>query len=179
MEYFDGSRTKGPYTFSGPIGKQLENCEQRDIVQFRAIESIIPEVNCNGLSADQQYLLDMCKAINAGHCSRDLEKKLPGKLSHARWLTTANRILRLYISTENPSEELLLLTEYTLKVYARVWFSIKMKPSCKYGGLHVLELVHFSRYLDGSIKKILDPVIQRNAYFAHPDNLLLCMVSDE
>ena len=66
-----------------------------------------------------------------------------------------------------------------MKVYARVWFCIKTKPSCKYGALRVWEMIHFSRYLNESLKKIIDPVIQRNAYFSDPDNLLLCMISDD
>ena len=72
-----------------------------------------------------------------------------------------------------------LLAEFVVKVYARIWFCIKTKPSCRYGGLHVWQMIHFSRYLCDSLKAVLDPVIQRNAYFAHSDNLLLCMIADE
>ena len=35
-----------------------------------------------------------------------------------------------------------------------------------------------SRYLSPKHKKIADPVIHRNAYFAHPENLLLAMMTD-
>ena len=100
-------------------------------------------------------------------------------MSHARWLTTANRILRLYVATSNPHGPLILLAEFVMKVYARVWFCIKTKPSCKYGGLHVWETINFSRYLDDSLRQIIDPVIQRNAFFAHPENMLLCMLVDD
>lgn len=37
--------------------------------------------------------------------------------------------------------------------------------------------IHFTRYLSDPLKKVLDPVIQRHAYFAHPENLLLCMIA--
>ena len=35
-----------------------------------------------------------------------------------------------------------------------------------------------SRYLSPKHKRIVDPVIHRNAYFAHPENLLLAMMTD-
>ena len=35
-----------------------------------------------------------------------------------------------------------------------------------------------SRYLSPEHKKIVDPVIHRNAYFAHPENRLLAMMTD-
>lgn len=34
------------------------------------------------------------------------------------------------------------------------------------------------KYLDESVKKIVDPVVQRNAFYAHPENLLLIMLAD-
>ena len=37
----------------------------------------------------------LCSAVLPGHCLHDLANKEPGKMSHARWLTTANRVLKL------------------------------------------------------------------------------------
>jgi len=179
LQHIDGGKTTGPNTYAGPIGQQLLNCEQLKVGNFDVIESEMPDINCDDLSTDQKYLLDICNAVRGGLCSDDLANREPGKMSHARWLTTANRILRLYIATENPTEQLKHLSEFVVKVYARLWFCIKSKPSCKYGSLHVWEMIHYSRYLDDSLKKVIDPVIQRNAYFAHPDNLLLCMIADD
>ncbi len=179
IQHVDGSKTTGPNTYSGPIGKQLETCEQLNIADFEAIEGEISDMTCSDLSTDQQYLLEICKAVCRGHCPHDLATRQPGKMSHARWLTTANRVLRLYVGTEQPTTELKQLAKFVIKVYARLWFSIKSQSSCKYGGLHVWEMIHCSRYLDESLKQVIDPVIQRNAYFAHPENLLLCMLVDE
>ena len=41
-------------------------------------------------------------------------------MAHSRWLTTANRILRLYVSTDKPSQALKIIIEYIMKVYAPV-----------------------------------------------------------
>ena len=174
-----GVKQLGPNTYSGTIGKQLETCEQLSVVVFEAIESDMPSVDGVDLSTDQKYLHDICNAVRSGRCSDDLSKRGPGKMSHARWLTTANRVLRLYVATLNPTAELKQLSEFVIKVYARVWFCIKTKPSCKYGGVHVWQMIQFSRYLTDPLKQVIDPVIQRNAYFAHPENLLLCIIADE
>jgi len=66
-----------------------------------------------------------------------------------------------------------------MKVYAPVWFAIKRQSSCRYGTLHLFQTILKSRYLSQDLKSIIDPVIQRNAYFAHPENILLCMLADD
>ena len=45
-------------------------------------------------------------ALISGFYSNDLSNRDLGKINHARWLTTANRLNRLYVSTEEPSNEL-------------------------------------------------------------------------
>lgn len=68
----------------------------------------------------------ICMVVISGVCTEQLSKKDPVRLFHSRWLTTANRILRYYVSVENPSEELLMLATYIVKVYAPMWFCIKL-----------------------------------------------------
>ena len=36
-----------------------------------------------------------------------------------------------------------------------------------------------SRYQMDELNAMVDPVIQRNSYFAHPENLLLSMMTDD
>lgn len=128
IEKFDGKIT-GPFGFVGPIGKQLPGCHNKPIVNYTAVDSplarIIPDLDIVDLSSDQKYLLAICKSVISGVPEEGLEGKSPGKLSHARWLTTANRILRLYISTDSPCETLQKLTEFIVEVYAYCWFTIK------------------------------------------------------
>ena len=59
------------------------------------------------------------------------------------------------------------------------WFNIKIHPSCKYGARHLFKVIQQSRYLSQELRDKVDPVLQRNAYFAHPENLLLAIISDE
>ena len=139
----------------------------------------MPTVVLKDLSRDQQYLWEMCDSVSKGLCSLDLSKKNPGALNHSRWLTTANRLLRLYVASDKPSANLVHLVNYIVRVYAPLWFSIKMNPSCKDGARHLFHTIQLSRYLPQELRDIIDPVIQRNGYFGHPENLLLAMVSDE
>lgn len=178
MEHLDGV-TAGPRAFAGIIGKSLSTCEQLPIVAFEPIESNDLSVTVSDLSTDQQYMLEMFEAVRTGSCSEYLSKRDPGPLSHSRWLTAANRLLRLYVSTINPSNALRDLVVYLMKVYIPMWFQIKCQPSCKNGAIHVWNTICKTRYLTDELKAVVNPVIQRNAYFGHPENILLAMISDE
>ncbi|KAL4084226.1 hypothetical protein QTP88_028052 [Uroleucon formosanum] len=116
FQHLDG-KTTGPNGFSDSIGKQLEICHKLPVVEFVRIESNLPYLkNEVDLSTDQKYLFEMCLSISNGNCSIDLSRRNPGKQTHSRWLTTANRILRLYISIKSPTENLKILAEFLLKV---------------------------------------------------------------
>lgn len=67
-------------------------------------------------SKDQSYFYRIAEAVLTGI----LANNLPSKMSHARWLTRANRILRLYVPSENASANLITLTTYIVKDYTRV-----------------------------------------------------------
>lgn len=177
FQHIDGS-TSGPHTFSGTIGRELENCGKIPITQFQPIPTNLPELSAEDISTDQKYLYRIVKAVSTGIFPSDLAHKSPGKMSHARWLTRANRILRLYVSVDTASANLITLATYIVKVYAPVWFSIKTRPNYMDGSRHLFKLIELTRYLSTTLKAVIDPVIQRNSYFAHPENLLLAMMTD-
>lgn len=173
--------TNGPKGYSGPIGVALTDCEKRSVVSFRPIVGSLPLISedvVNDLSEDQKYLYKMCKVVESGHCPPQVADCQPGKMSHSRWLTTANRVLRLYVSSIKPSTNLKVLAKFIVMVYAPVWFLIKSKCSFENGALHLYKIMMWSRYLPKCLKAIIDPVIQRNAYFAHPENILVTMLFD-
>jgi len=66
-----------------------------------------------------------------------------------------------------------------MKVNSTGWFSINMHPSCKYGTRHLFKTIQQSRYLSKELRDIVDPILQRNGYFGHPENPLFAMISDE
>jgi len=178
MQKTDGV-TSGPKAFTGVIGKALATCEQLPVIKYNPISfDNCPSLHDVELSNDQKYLYDMCTAVSTGNCSESLAVMKPGPLVHSRWLTTANRLLRLYVSSESPSDSLTDLVTYVVKVYAPVWFQIKVFWACSEGARHVWQLIKYSRYLKPELRSIMDEVMQRNGYFCHSENLLLAMAMD-
>jgi len=132
--------------------------------------------NIPDLSTDQDQLLKMCSAVSSG---ADVALRKPGPVVQSRWLTTAIRILRYYISCDRPTKELRQLAEFIMKVCAPVWFKIKSSPTIADGARHFFDMVQKSRFLQGESKKCVDEVLKRNAFFAHPENVLIAIITDE
>ena len=103
----------------------------------------------------------------------------PGNISHSRWLTVANRILRLYASTQNPSSQLIKLVKFVMLVYVPTWFDVKLHGSIITGSKLFFNCLRRVRDLDLEIKSIVEPVAQRNGFFAHHENVLLNICSDD
>ena len=82
LKHVDDSKTTGPDTYSGIIGKQLEICEHLSIVVFKTIESDLPYVGSGDLSTDQNNLLDIFKVTVA-------EKPPEYRLGDARYWSAA------------------------------------------------------------------------------------------
>ncbi|GBL85132.1 hypothetical protein AVEN_221343-1 [Araneus ventricosus] len=76
-------QTAGPRSFSGPIGQQLTCYEKLPVVNYEPIDCLIPDIDRNLLSKDQQYLLDISKPITLGHCPEDLANRDHGSLFHS------------------------------------------------------------------------------------------------
>ena len=54
-----------------------------------------------------------------------------------------------------------------------------MRPSVKFGAVHVFKLAQKTRQLPDRVRKIIDPVIQKNPHFCHPENIFISKVRDE
>ncbi|GBM98254.1 hypothetical protein AVEN_168781-1 [Araneus ventricosus] len=122
---------------------------------------------------------EISQEVRLGNCSYELARHSPGTLSHSRWLTTANRILRLYDSSLAPSLKLEQIVEFAMKFYIPNWFNIKTKHSLKDGAKHVWNTISRCRYLSQDLKDVVNGVICRNSFFAYPENILLCMLKNE
>jgi len=44
---------------------------------------------------------------------------------------------------------------------------------------HLWKLINYTRYLPVNLREVVDPVIERNAYFAHPENFIISRLTDE
>ena len=176
MQKLDG-KTSGPTGFTEEIGKALKDFEKLAVnIHFTPITTEFTNIDCNDLSTDQKYLLEIHRAVSQGVVDDPVFKRDPGTLNHSPWLTTANRLLRYYA---NPSRNLFLVAEYVMKVYAPVWFKIKCSPSVINGAKHLHEAIKKTRCLSPAIQEMVMPILQKNGYFAHSENVLLAMVNDE
>ena len=77
---------------------------------------------------------------------------------------------------------MITIVGYILKVhtvYALVWFEIKSTSLSRSGAFHLFKTIERTRMLRPDVNNIAFPVSQRNAYYAHPENILICMINDE
>ena len=85
----------------------------------------------------------------------------------------------IYVSQAHPFTSLILIAEFTMKVYAPMWFRIKCNSSVVNGAKHLHETIQKTRCIPSEIQEIVLPIIQRNEYFSQSENILLAMVNDE
>lgn len=175
-------KTTSSNTFSGPVGKSLENVSLPVVKfkRFRRAERLpeIPKIVFKKLSNDQMYLYRIVNALVTGDFPESLANLKIGPLNHSRWITTASRICKIYASTLKPSKTLQDLTSYIVNVYAPTWFQIKKNELAIDGPKNLFFLIERSnRIEDIEVKSIVQKCIQRNAFFAHSENLLLAQLS--
>lgn len=161
--------TSGLKSFYDPLGKAVKNCEAFPLVKFQKIEGDLLPKMTNDRSTDQKYLYRIITLVITGTFADDLGHKPQGKFLH---------FLIFASSCRNRKPDICL--DYFSYVYYKIsWFSIKNNPSCKDGTRHLFKIISSSSYLSENLKSIVDTVIQRYGYFAHADNLLLAMITDE
>ena len=172
FEYFDG-KTSGPISFSGPIGKLLKGkLSHMSVINFDPIRSDeFPNMRkelVDDFSTDQYFLYRICQACIKGIYEEDLVVLEPGPICHSRWLTLACRIVRLYMSTANPSFGLKRLTIIVVKFYAPCWFYIKSHFKFTDGPKNYFWILHHLTNLSSDEQDIAKKTLQRNAFFFTP-----------
>ena len=180
----DGT-TKSPDSFSGPIGKSLAGDVSSWPVaaNFKSIPNPhfveLPESVIEDLSADQHYAYKMYSAVIERVVDSDLQYLKVGPIVHSRWLTLGCRILRYYISVDEPSSNLKDLAHFCLTVYFPSWIEIKSNSQLTCGSRNLFNLVQkILKVPNEIIKETALKVVQRNGFFAHQENILIGMLGD-
>jgi len=180
----DGSST-GPDSFSGPIGKKLSGkVSEWGVAAFKPIKNTnfpsIPNTVLAELSTDQFYAYRLCWCIILGGVDKDMELLEVGPLYHARWMTLACRVLRLYVSEAKPSKSLVILANFCMKVYFPSWFQIKFHNSISEGAKNYHAIMdRIMKFTDKTTRITALKTLERNSFYAHPENVLLSMLNDE
>ena len=180
----DGSST-GPDSFSGPIGKKLSGkVSEWGVANFKPIKNAnfpsIPNEVFDDLSTDQFCANRLCWCIMLGDVDKNMELLEVRPLYHARWLTMACRILGLYVSETKPSKNLATLPDFCMNVYFPSWFDIKFQNSISEGAKNYYAIMsRLMKFTNGETRNIALKTLERNSFYAHPENILLSMLSDE
>ena len=67
-----------------------------------------------------------------------------------------------------------------MQIYFSTWFQIKSKSKITDGPKNLYDLYQrIQVFPDSQEKDIATKVVERNAYFAHPENIMLAMLADE
>ncbi|XP_050513185.1 uncharacterized protein LOC126888821 [Diabrotica virgifera virgifera] len=65
-----------------------------------------------------------------------------------------------------------------MKVYATSWFTIKCRPKIIHASQYFFFIVQCTKFLDSELKAVAQSSLQRNAFMAHPEHILLGMLFD-
>lgn len=172
------------YKNIGKINENLNNCHMFPVLNFNKVElTNMPVVHhsfeSSALNTDQMYLYEIGKAVSNGFVTESLAARKPGDIDGPRWTTLASRFLRLYVSTETPSNKLISVVRLIQNVYIPTLFRIKCFPDWVYGAEHIFNMLMFSQSLSKETFAVVKERVQYNSYFAHAENLLLCMICDK
>ena len=125
--------------------------------------------------------------ITSAEVDEDLLKMKVGLVCHSRWLTTANRYCRLYVAnhglTGNDARHLHAIVSFIVSHYFPLWFDIKAESSLTSGPSHILKEIEIVRQMKGkdatskTIKKIAMKFIEKGAWSAHSEPLLLSLLA--
>ena len=121
---------------------------EKPVVNFRPVlnEDLlrtirkIPEKVSKDFSRDTKWGLGLVECLLTGQTNKWVNSKC-GNIHQARWFNREYRILRVYVSEEDPSEELIRLVNYIVMVYIPVFLDIKHYGLFEFGPLHLLKEV--------------------------------------
>lgn len=175
--------TTGPSSYSGPLGKlfvQKGHLNQLPVVPFLPVKCrMLPDIDREVLSKDQQHLYDLAQAIERGKVPTNVSNRILGTVHHARFLNLASSILRYYVSKPSPSVKLKALVQYVMQVYVPTFFLTKTHSKIYHGAQNLFCLFEGLKQMTHEHYELLLPIVLNNSYFWHPENLLLAMLVDD
>ena len=174
--------TKGPDSFSGPVGSTItHNIWEEPVVAFLPISgevSELPDAVVKDLSRDQKLGYRYAHAIQSGVMPDDLVGQAIGPMITSRWNTAAVRVMCKYKRTRNPTRKLVRLIKAVLRLYFPGWFRFKCNPHIQAGAKNYFYLVGLTKELEEKDMLVAQRVLQTNAHWPHQENVIISMLSD-
>ena len=185
---FHGGETTGPSTLTQPWHNLLKgDIHRRQIKDFKVIKNeillqMIEKMDPNiKLSKDHSIFKGLCQVILTGKQNKSVHRKI-GPINHARFTTVETRIIRAYLSEDNPSEQLLAMVNFLINVWAPVFMQSKLHCINKFMGpkFLLLETKLAKMHLSNPESEVLSKSLSINGLHASHENILLaCLASDD
>ena len=186
--FLDGP-TLSSNKWSGPLGGMLDNATELEInPNFSKITIGPPLIELSqevikDLSTDQNYSYLIVNAIRSGELPKRLACLEIGPVCHSRWLTTACRFCRIWVSHHGLKGKnlanLRLIIEFIVGVYFPNWFEVKVKHSWVNGPDHYLYQLELLRSQKKKVVQAVMPTVRRSAWYAHSEAILQAMLTSE
>jgi len=111
---------------------------------------------------------------------RDRQDMQCGKICHARWLTTAERLLflwtRVHSLTGNDLKVLELLVTFCVRYYFKIYYDVKVKHSIADAPYHILTSLRILKTLPKKVQQAVSFYIRTSAWYAHAECCLLSLL---
>ena len=132
---------------------------------------------------DQRYGYELVRAIRSGNVPAEVAHLEIGPACHSRWLTTANRFLRLWVSRHGfkgeTNRKLRLIVEYVVGVYYPTWFAYKVRNNWIEGPRICLQQLQLTLQQSREVVDSVFPHLESSAWWAHPEMLLQSLLCSE
>ncbi|QQP40751.1 Uncharacterized protein FKW44_017171 [Caligus rogercresseyi] len=143
----------------------------------------LPDEVIQDLSTDQHYGYKIVCAVREGVLPAKLALLEIGPVNHSRWLTTANRFLRLWVSKHGLRgknlKNLQLIVEFIIGVYYPCWFNAKVKHCWIKGPRHILFQLDCLKSQKKEVLDLVMPTVRRSAWYAHSEMLIQALLCSE
>ena len=134
-----------------PAGQGQHNDLQPGVQGLARGEDLIkiPQAVLVKMSTDQQLSYRLVQAVKSGSLPPELQEVQCGKICHARWLTTGQRLIYMWTRnhglTGRELATLETLVRFCLSYYFKLYYKIKVHHRLEHDPLHILTQLRILR----------------------------------
>ena len=180
--------TSGNQTRKGELHKQIKSLElnEQEFVDFEPIpaewEEVMEDLEefLKDFSWDQKMMVYLAILIKTGKCPKaGLEYLKLGKIHHARWMNDGSAYMRLYVSTVDPSQELIWIVTFMVKVFVPCFLFVKKFFRVEFTARCFLYILRHVNLLRPEDRKRCHDVLKFNSFGAHPESEIVGLLADD
>ena len=182
-----GLKSTGPSTLAEPWQSLLRgDLHHLPVANFRVIKNnfllaIIQQMNPNiKLSKDHLIIKNLLLTVITGVQNKSMFQKI-GPINMARFTTTETRLIRKYLSMDDPPQNLVRMVRYVVFVWAPVFLQSKIFYLDFFMGPEILllEVTLSRRFLNPEEMREMIKSYNINGFYCHHENILMALVSSK